>query len=230
MARQNLLEDLVRQYTSGLGKLKRADPAAVAEVLAVPGRIIREFYSQLDEVAGDRRLTEAGKADARREAGCKTLSQLRDWHGPLSDRQKKAEEVWLSELFSAVAPSRPTDVAERIEKAFLRHEVRQTARGMSTQELEITYRQGDANVRQALEELPSISKGKNGAVIVKPFVSDELRKEVLIEAGRRAKPDIGDQLDDLVEVREMYRTLFAVARREISEAAPGAVEPELKLL
>ena len=101
----------------------------------------------------------------------------------------------LDELRKAVEPKRPEDLGDRLEAAHRRSEIRRVvaAEKMNDQDFEILYRTTtSAEVRGALEELPHIQK-KNGAVIVRSFVSPELCAEVLLTAGRLASPERGQE-------------------------------------
>ena len=223
--RSSLFLDLVRQHSQGtLQQLKRFDGNSIAQDLSDPERISSAFWQRHEEIGTDGRLTGDGKVGDRRTLGRDTLTALEKWHKPLREGLDAHEKKLRDDLRAAVLPRQSNDPADRMEAALLRAEVRRIAQGMGKLQLELLYRQGDHNVRRALEELPQIS-AKNNAVSVRPFVTKELREEVLLESAREALPEVATRLDDIAEIRATYQTIAAALKREIQEAAPGAVEP-----
>ena len=93
---------------------------------------------------------------------------------------------------------------------------------MDTGQLELLYRQGDALVRRALEELPSITVTKDGGVLVRPFVSDDLRKAALLEAARVALPAMADAVDKTRAAEGRFHILAGALRVEITKQIPDA--------
>ena len=224
--RVSFVSDLIRQYTTGtVQRLRRFDGSGIANTLSEVERLSRAFWERREAIAADERLTGAGRTDALRNAGRETLAALEKWHEPLRKGLDAHQQQLMSEILASVTPSsRSSDLGDRLEGALLRSEVRRAAQGMDALQLEILYRNGDATVRKALEELPNITVGKHG-VSVRPFIPDELRHEVLLEAGRRARPEAAEQIHDIVEVRGVYNIVAAALKREIEQAAPGAVDP-----
>lgn len=223
--RASLFLDLVKQHALGtLQQLKRFDGSSISEDFGEPGRIRSMFWERYDTILADGRLTPDGKGDGYRTLGRESLAALEKWHRPKREGLEKHEEQLCLELRAAVVPRQSNDPADRMDAALLRAEVRRIAQGMGKLQLELLYRQGDHNVRRALEELPQIS-AKNNAVSVKPFVTAELREEVLLESARQALPETAERLEDIAEIRGIYKTIAAALRREIQEAAPGAIEP-----
>lgn len=128
------------------------------------------------------------------------------------------------ELRAAVRSLPSKDLGDRLEAALLRSEIRRAASSMNQQQIEILYRGGDSAIRSALEELPSI-KTKGSAVIVRPFITDELQEEVLFESARRALPEVAEMVDDIKEIGGIYEAITAAVKNEVKRHAPGAIEP-----
>ena len=141
------------------------------------------------------------------------------------------ETLFKTDLHNAVHPAAQSkDVGDVIQAALLRSEIRRSVANLSPEEIEVLYRTcGDANICRALEELPSITKTKDGAIIVKRLVSDELREEVLRDEGRRLRPVSAERLDDINEIRGVYATVASSLRREVEKAAPVVFEPAVKV-
>lgn len=158
-----------------------------------------------------------------------TLDVVEKWRAPLQAKHDTYGKHLTDELHAAVTPPRSNDPADRMDAALLRAEVRRAVNGMSGPQIEILYRQGDGTVRQALEELPSISV-KRGAVIVRPFVTDKLRQAVLVEAARLKLPETAAKLDDANHQATNFQTLAAALRKEITSAAPDAAQSEPVIL
>lgn len=214
------LQDLIHQHTTNT---LREDSSAIAELAKVE-RMNTDLTHEVEAIAEDSRLAPEGKADKSRDAARETLAKLEKWHGPLRTGHDEREKNILGQLHEAVIPPRPSDPSERMEAALLRGEVRRKAEGMNAQQLELLYRQRDATIRLALEELPNITV-KNNTVIVAPFITKELQTEVLLETGRSKRPDLAKMLDAINEKRQVFQTIVATFRREIERVAPGAVEP-----
>jgi hypothetical protein len=127
-----------------------------------------------------------------------------------------------------MVPKKPTDLCDRIEALLLRQEVRRRAEGLDDAALEALYRQGDATVRAALEELPSIRATEQGIVTVRPFVSRELSEGTALEAARKQDPETAATLDDLALEARIVGTFEGALRTSIAEelgveAAPGNI-------
>lgn len=189
--------------------------------------IARDFRESVTEIERDVNLTPQGKRHAMAVLGAKSLEALRGWRAPRQERLREGRERFTATIREAVSPPRPKDPGEVIEQALLRAEVRRACEGMSLLEREQVYRSADvdSNVRRALEEIPSIRKGRDGGVVVEPFVRAELRDEVLMELGRRRAPEAATELDKIIDLDAQDSQLVLALANEIGKVAPGAVEP-----
>jgi len=228
---KSFVTQLVEQHIRGtLSMLKRSDGRGPADDLAEAERISRSFNDERQKIARDPRLTQAGRTDPLRAAGKKTLGELEKWSGPLREVLDRHEAQLIAELRAAVEPEPPKDMGQRLEGVLLRGEIRRAAAGMSPEQLEILYRGGDSTIRNALSELPKVEL-KGGAVRILRYISDEVRQDVLMEAGRQALPDKADLLDDLLEVRGAFDSVAVAIRGEIKKLAPSAVpEPAPRIV
>jgi len=226
--RVSLVHDLVRQHVTGtLPALKRFDDVAgMAATLTEAENIQESFSRKLDEIASDSRFTVTGKEEARVTAGRKALAALEKWHGPLRTNLEAHEQQLRDELRAVVSPKPPSgDVATRMEGFMVRSELRRAVAGKDREQIEVLYRTSkNPLIRKALEEIPDIVTTKDGALIEKPFITDEVREEVLLDAGRRALPETSERIEDINEVRGVYSSIAVALRREVEEAAPGSVE------
>jgi hypothetical protein len=209
-----LLEDLIRQF----GSRDHHQP-----VIA----IARDFREAIAAIEHDVNLTPQGKRHAKAVSGKKALEALTGWRTPRQERLRAGRERFTAQIREAVAPPRPKDPGEVVELALARAEVRRACAGMSTLEREQVYRSADIdhNTRRALEEIPSIRKGRDGGVVVEPFVRAELRDEVLMELGRRRAPEAATELDKIIDLDAQDSQLVLALANEISKVAPGSIVP-----
>ena len=217
------VRDLIRQY-SGDG--------APSDEFTEARRIEDGFKEKLATIQADGRLTSVGKQDEIEKLARETREAVEKW---LATSQKWSQDslvVATEELRKAVTPKRSEDLGDRLEAAHRRSEIRRAvaAEKMNAQDVEILYRTTDSpDVRAALEELPRIQK-KSGAVIVRDYISPELRAEVLIQAGRRALPDVAEKIDWATSTISTYETIAATLRQDIISAAPDVAKPEPVIL
>lgn len=180
------IKDLIRQFSQGSSNGDWSEVQRIAD----------KFAERRAAIDADDKLTITGKAAETTKLVRETLDIVEKWRAPLLTKYDTYGKHLTDELRDAVTPPRSSDPADRMDAALLRAEVRRAVDGMNAQQIEILYRQGDGTVRQALEELPSISV-KRGAVIVRPFVSDKLRQDVLVEAARLKLPETSAKLDTM---------------------------------
>jgi len=210
-----MVKDLIRQFSQGSNG--GSDWSEVQ-------RIADTFEERRAAIDADKNLTITGKAAATAELVRATLVDVETWRAPLQAKHETYSQHLTDELHDAVTPPRSSDPADRMDAALLRAEVRRAVNGMNAQQIEILYRQGDATVREALAELPRITATK-GAVVVKPFVSDKVRQDVLVEAARLKLPETAAKLDDANRQATNFQTLSSALRQEVTSAAPDAVKP-----
>jgi hypothetical protein len=227
----NIVLELTEQHKRGtFPTLRRADVVAAGEDLATPAGISRRFLDKAAEIRRDARLTPTGQRDALREAGRAAWAEAEAWLTAKRAGLDAHEERILAEMRQAVLRPKASDLADRIEAALLRAEVRRGAAGLNPSELELLYRAGDSTVRAALEELPRIEAHGNGAVSVRPYVSEALRDEVLLDAGEKARPDLADTLHDVRLIRSVFATVTGALRQQISRESPNALTAAIAIL
>jgi len=213
------LRDLIRQYVGD---------GSPSEEFVSAQRIEDRFKERRDAINADGRLTTVGKREATDKLAGETRAAVDKWLDSSQRWSKDSLATSMNEIRKAVIPKRSDDPADRLEGAFRRSEIRRACEGWNSQEIEVLYRTADSSdVRAALEELPRIEKKSSGAVMVKPFIRDEVRAEVLIEAGKRALPDVAENIDRATSTISMYGTLAATLRQDIAAASPDAAKPVL---
>ncbi len=172
----------------------------------------------LTAIRGNDRLSSIGKDEAIAKLAADSRAAIDSWH----EAERSASTISLkyshAKLQDAVTPRGSDDASQ----AGLRKEVRDAARGMDDAQRELLYRQGDPLVRRALEELPSVTKTKDGGVLVRPFVSDDIRRAALLDAGRVALPAMATAIDNTRAAEERFHILAGALRAEITKQIPDA--------
>ena len=212
------LRDLIRQYS---GDGSPSDEFVNAQ------RIEDRFKEKLDAINADGRLTTVGKREETDKLARETRDAVEKWLDSSQKWYRDSLAASMEEIRKAVIPKRSADLGDRFDAALRRSEIRRACEGMNPQEIEILYRTADSSdVRAALEELPRIEK-KSGAVVVRDYVSPALRQEVLIQAGRRALPDVAENIDRATSTISTYGTIAATLRNGIKIAADAPPKPVL---
>lgn len=220
---------------NGLG-LRRAKQDEVLAELSVPVALEAAFERRLDEIDADERLTGEGKADAARGARAEMAAGVQKWVGPRLAGLAAQERAVRAELSALAAAPKPSDPAEALTFALVRHEIRLAAGNLDDLQAETLFRLGDATTRAALMEGPRVVKGSNGFLSVRPFIPDVLRDQILIETAGRLRPDLADTLHDVAEVKDLYSSIAATLQRIGAEVAPmdtrpaPASPPEIRIL
>jgi hypothetical protein len=210
---------------------RRADAGKVlADLQARVMKPTHEFDAKIEAIERDRHLAPEGKQAQKHSAGLALLGAVEAWFKEHHDGLAGAERHVRAELSPLIVATRPSDPAAALEQALVRQEVRSRAQGMSEEQREQLYRQGNSIIRAALDEMPSIaSSEEHGTVSVRPFVKPEvrerLREEALQEVARRQRPDLADMLDDITTTRQAYTLLAGSLKQHVLHQAPRPAGP-----
>ena len=224
------VQDLIRRYTELREfNILVTDRGEVSQTYADVRRLSDEFAEAVAAIRGDKRLSTVGKDEAIEKLARDTRTAVDEWHTAEQQRFDDYLAHLSDKLEEAVSPRGSDDA----NQSNLRREVRDAARGLDDLQREQLYRQGDATVRRALEELPAITGTKDGGILIKPFIGDELRQEVLLEAGRAALPATATAIDKTRAAEGRFLILAGALRNEISKEVPAfasdAVKPEITI-
>jgi hypothetical protein len=213
---RNKTRDLIGVIRLNRPNLRKADPELHLGHLAEPERMVEVFYDRLDAIEKDPRLTPQGRADAGAAAGHAAIAALQKWYQGRVGNLDDVENATLQQLWPLVRRARPTDTVAAVSEALIRHEIRLSAAGLNDIQVETLFRQGDAVLREALLEAPRVHVGEHSASL-RPFIEREKADEILLEDAARMRPDLGDSLHDIRELRSMYETVAATVKSQVDE-------------
>jgi hypothetical protein len=201
-------------------ELRRGSATALGERCEEPLRLAHALERKVDVIDGTHRLTPEGRAEDRLEAARETRAAAKAWIEPILAGLDKHEKAELARAAEVSAPTRSDNLADRIEAALQRAEIRRSLPvGMDQLAVDALYRNGGPIVRAALDELPRVEV-KNGVGVVKPYVSPELRQAILLDAAKTARPEIADALHDVEVTRSVCRGVHAALMRMCDLVAP----------
>jgi len=218
------VKDLVNQYP-GEFDIVVDERGNSSNIYGEAQRLSDDFTEELAAIRGDERLSEVGKKDAISTLVRKSQAALDEWRTATQGIFDSLLEYHNGGIRDAVATLRDDS-----ENQSLRREIRDAAKGMDANQREQLYRQGDATVRHALEETKAISISKDGAVLYRPYVKQELIQETLLQAGREAVPETAYAIDNARASEERFHILAGTLGNDIAAAAPDAVEPEITIV
>lgn len=208
--------DLAQHQIDTASFSPRVSRDAIKAKLAEPHKLADEFGRKIAGIGADPNLTAQGKAAAKAEAARALLQAADGWHAPLATGLDDHERTVREKLGAAMAP-KTSDVGERVERALLRGEIRRQVAGLDSHAIELFYRNGDATIRQALEELPRIEAKDGIPLAPRPYITAELKNEVLLETAKREHAELAAALGDIESTRGVYRTAFTTLRAAAQE-------------
>lgn len=223
---RNPITDLIATYRLNGLSLRQASQDQILAVIAEPERLANTWLERANAIADDPNLTPVGRAAAALKSAREILMAVEKWVAPLLTGLAANEQAKREEISALAGYPRPTDPAEAVTQALIRAEIRRAAAGLSNEAAENLYRLSDALVRAALDEAPRIVVNDNGFATSRSFVTPEVRDEVLTDSAVRTRPDLGDALHDIAEIRSIYTVCANIMRRLVTEAVPAAAYPE----
>jgi hypothetical protein len=152
------------------------------------------------------KLTPEGKRDALRDLDAEVLASADAAVRPLLAACEANEAACLSELMAVTAPAPLSDwraVAHELRK----QEVRAAVAGLDGPALELVFRQGDATIREALTDRHRIQVLEHGVIKVGPYITDQVREQVALEAAKTRRPDLADRLHDVRLTKDFYKAM-----------------------
>lgn len=219
------IEMLVRQHQGGLATALRVSDAEDARAkLARVVELARDMQRRVDAINADEDLTPVGRAKALAAAAANVGAALDKMDAALQRGLAEHKAALEAELASLAVQPEAGDVAARVERALLRSEIRNAARGLNAQGIEMLYRMGSPTVRAALEELPRIEVTSVGLPRMTSFITEALKRDVLLEAGKARRPDTVALLDDMAVIGGAWSACAGALRTAIKGVADQAAD------
>jgi hypothetical protein len=174
-----------------------------------------ETERSLDRINGDPRLTPAGKADAKSRVATKTLADLEAWYAPLARGLAEHKATILNELRSLAESPLPKDSGELVREAIVGSEIRQLAAQLSDAGAALLFQTGGPVVRRALTTMPRISVTKIGLAQVRPWVSEEVVQQTLLEEAKAKRPEAVATLDKIAAAEGAYKACHGALKNAL---------------
>lgn len=182
---------------------------------------LRRFHADVDAVTRDDGLTQKGRAERIGKLATAARTAVNSWRAKHVDGCDAHAAALRGEMVTASAKG---DVADRIERALLKSEIRAQLRGLTAIERETVYRTADPLTREAIEEGPPViaPTAEGGFAVATPLVRPEVVAEVREATLAAANPEASQKIAELGEVRGLYAGAATVALREIESVGPEA--------
>ena len=189
-------------------------------------KLAAEHDAQAKAIAGDRRLTEAGRGEALGKLTAKTLQNLDGWNEKIPAALTLRIGVEAASLRRKTEPKVPSDPMERLTRELRYAEIRRGLEGIDPVMLELSYGSMGEDVQAAIREAPPrVVSGDKGLPRVQPLVSPEVVADHAVAAAAAEYPDESAQIQQLQELRGTYQNLERVVRMELQKTeSPPSVE------